>query len=143
MHHCKKTMTNKKTGKVTVTQFFLMLSLFVLTLNHAHGQCVGETTSVSIPRNIGCGSGTGGDAQWDGVSGGSISDPGGSSSTFNVTWTNASTFRLKRIFPGACGTIYSQYFTVTVTPTQYTVSGGGSFCSGGSGVSVTLNGSQT
>src|SRR5688572_26263352 len=120
MHHCKK----------TVTLFFLVFSLLTLALNYAHGQCVGETTSVSIPRNIGCGSGTGGNAQWDGASGGSISDPGGSSSTFNVTWTNTGTFRLKRIFPGACGTIYSQYYIITAVPGKHIVSGGGAYCSG-------------
>jgi len=44
----------------------------------------------------------------------------------------------------SCGVAISSNATVTVSslPTQYTVSGGGAYCSGGSGVSVTLSNSD-
>lgn len=69
---------------------------------HAQSSCVGMTTTISLARNIGCGAGTGSNAFFDGPSGGSIVDPGGSSNTFTVTWSSAGTFRLKRNFPGVC-----------------------------------------
>ncbi|HYC85049.1 MAG TPA: hypothetical protein VEB86_07495, partial [Chryseosolibacter sp.] len=91
-----------------------------LLLSHAvYAQvCVGQTTTVSITRNIGCSYGQGSNASWDGASGGTISDPGGSASDFQVTWTTTGTFRLKRTFPSGCHTtvIYSQYYTVYAKP---------------------------
>jgi RHS repeat-associated protein len=80
--------------------------------------CIGQTTTVNITRNIGCGNGQGSNAVWDGPAGGTINDPGGSNSDFTVTWTTAGTFRLKRTFPSGCFTtvVYSSYYTVYANP---------------------------
>jgi RHS repeat-associated protein len=84
----------------------------------ATAQCVGQSSDISITRNIGCSFGQGSNAQWDGPAGGTINDPGGSSSTFTVTWTASGTFRLKRTFPSGCGAtvIYSSYYAVGAKP---------------------------
>jgi hypothetical protein len=96
----------------------LIVLLLAFSFNNAVGQCNGTVTSISIPRNIGCSFGTGNNATWDGPSGGTISDPGGGSSIFTVTWTTTGTFRLKRTFPVGCtGTpLYSNYFTIVASP---------------------------
>ena len=55
---------------------------------------------------------------------------------YQATATDATT--------GCMQTMYGPvYVTTTPLPTQYNLGGGGSYCSGGSGVSVTLSGSQT
>ena len=56
--------------------------------------------------------------------------------------TDAATYRC--IVTNAAGSDTSSNATLTVNalPTQYTVGGGGSYCSGGSGVAVTLSSSQ-
>jgi hypothetical protein len=79
--------------------------------------CTGSTTTINIPRNIGCGNGTGNDANWDGPVGGTFIEDV-SSSTITVTWTTVGTFRLKRTFPTGCtGTpLYSSYYTVSSKP---------------------------
>lgn len=78
--------------------------------------CVGDVTSISIPKNVGCAYGEGGDPTWDGAYGGTIT--GDDVAGFTVIWTKAGTFRLKRIFPSQCYSpeIYSQYYIVSDGP---------------------------
>ena len=119
--------------------YYLNALVIVVSLYYAtgvHAQCISSVTMVSIPRNIGCGAGTGSDLQWDGASGGSINQ-----ATNEVTWTSTGTFRLKRTFPGGCtGTpLYSTYYTIQAGPSapsslsqtagcgQTTLNYGGSF----------------
>ncbi len=112
-----------KTGMQISLKTLAILILLLCISALASAQCVGSVSTISIPRNIGCSFGTGGNATWDGASGGTISDPGGSASDFTVTWTTTGTFRLKRVFPGGCtGTpLYSSYFTIVAKPATPTV----------------------
>ena len=67
----------------------------------------------------------------------------------NLTWNNQTTGGAYTIVATNTSTGCSQTMngsatvTVNALPTLYTAGGGGSYCSGGSGVSVTLNGSQS
>ncbi|MEO7990164.1 MAG: hypothetical protein ABI663_11515 [Chryseolinea sp.] len=114
-----------------ILYFILALTGLMFIPSILSAQCIGSSTSVSITRSIGCSYGTGSNATWDGTAGGTISDPGGSASDFNVTWTTSGTFRLKRTFPTQCGTtvIYSSYITIgavaSPTPTPNNRCGSG------------------
>ncbi|MBN1951204.1 MAG: gliding motility-associated C-terminal domain-containing protein [Bacteroidales bacterium] len=58
----------------------------------------------------------------------------------------AQTTYLRRVATDAiCGSAYSNIVEITVNPlpTVYNVGGGGSYCAGGAGVSITLSGSQS
>ncbi len=113
----------RRTYYLQLIRFIAIIFLMAFSLNNElQAQCIGSTTSINIPRNIGCSYGPYSDATWDGAVGGSISDPGGTSSTFTVTWSTTGTFRLKRTPPSGCSgsPLYSAYFTITNVPTNPT-----------------------
>jgi hypothetical protein len=113
-HHFQLPFGFRVVLKATIIILLLLTSLSNITF----AQCVGDISTVNITRSIGCGAGWGSNATWDGPSGGTINDPGGSASDFTVTWTTAGTFRLKRTFPSSCMTtvVYSSYYTISAKP---------------------------
>ncbi len=79
-----------------------------------------------------------------------VSTNGGSSYTFSSSDINYSPalatdaiFRVK--MTGPCGITYSNLVAITMqaTPVSQTITGGGAYCAGGSGVSIGLGGSQS
>jgi len=65
----------------------------------------------------------------------------GTTYTATVQWTAAGAGSIS--FRSKTNVISTLNVTVCGTPTAYTLSGGGAYCSGGTGVSITLNGSQS
>ncbi len=70
--------------------------------------------------------------------------PGATFSTYTVSPSSSKKYRVGYTC-GACNVAISTAITVTVNPTPntYTVTGGGTYCTGGNGVSIGLSGSQS
>lgn len=70
---------------------------------------------------------------------------GATAATYTPSTATAGTFYYYVIVTGSCGSATSDVSTLIVNPlpTAYSVTGGGSYCAGGSGVSVGLSGSQS
>jgi hypothetical protein len=98
--------------------------------------CSGATTTLTVN---GGALGTGATWQWYSGSCGGTSVGSGSSITLSPTSTTTYYVRAE----GSCGNTACASNTVTVNPlpTLFTVGGTGSYCVGGTGVAVTLNGS--
>ncbi len=73
--------------------------------------------------------------------------PGATLATFteSTPLTENTQYRRAAISGEGCGTVYSNILSITVNPlpTLYDVTGGGSYCSGGTGVPVGLSNSQS
>ncbi|MEJ1237449.1 DUF6443 domain-containing protein [Chryseolinea sp. T2] len=111
-------INSKKFRMLLNIRVLLVMAIIIVSSTSSYAQyCVGQTITVSLPRNVGCGSGLGSNAMWDGASGGTISDPGGTASDFTVTFTSTGTFRLMRTFSGcAVSVVTSGWYTISTKP---------------------------
>lgn len=85
--------------------------------------------------------------QWQkdvGCTGVFVDIPGATSSTYDVPAGVSQTTCYRRKATDNCTTAYSNIITVSVnpSPTVYTLSGSGSYCSGGTGITISLSGSE-
>jgi PKD repeat protein len=105
--------------------------------------CSGQSITFTTSSNVGSCSITWqespatGTAVWTSI-------PGATFSTYTVSPSSSKKYRVGYTC-GACNVAISTAITVTVNPTPntYTVTGGGTYCTGGNGVSIGLSGSQS
>lgn len=116
------TVTSSKVVSVTATPN-------AGTITGSSKVCVGSSTLLFNP-----------------VAGGTwtVTNPAASVSSGLVTGLVAGIDTIRYTMPGACGTYsaVTKVITVNALPNNYSLTGGGAYCSGGVGVHIGLNGSQ-